>query len=382
MWRPRSQAARAGERGCAGGHESREFSARPGGVAGAGHRLDCEAVLAVNPPARRERRRHEAPAGWRRAALLLGVVIAGGCFKDLGPDLQTTSGLTSTVIPDTSTGGETLPTGETSAASTSSSTTAASETTGATLAPGIAFRLSSLDFVDPHVFLTEGGGDTGTTGDPLTCTDATMFLNSALNADIADGGFSLMMYFEELEAGAELRLFEGECSRPDEASMWTCTRKDGSLQTIFDTEQVLAPPCRDFDVSRFQMVNVPLLSDPTTPCVRTEQLDFSIPVSNSAGSLNLREAQMVAAPDDLMNPTGVPSGVIYGFLPMQSASGIEIMVPLFGVINLWEAIDVPGCAVQYPDQLPSVEELDLGDGPILGVWLGINFTAERVLYAL
>lgn len=276
----------------------------------------------------------------------------------------------------------TTTTGGTAPPTTSVATTTTSESTGVPTEPGVSFRLSKLEFIDPHMFLSEGGtGGTGTTGDPaVMCNDGTPALNTLLNQDIGNGGFNLVIYFAELAPGAEMRLFEGDCTDPGDGTPWTCTKKQGTPQTIFETSQIEAPPCRDLDVAVFQAVNVAGLNDPPPPCVRTEKLDFSVAISNAAGALNLREAQIVASPDDVAAPTRIPSGVLYGFLPKASAEDIDLEVALFGTLNLWDVIDSAECAGQFPEQVPSVDMFDLGGGPIPGVWLGINFEADRVVY--
>lgn len=337
------------------------------------HGLDCGAVLAVSiHPRRRDR---------GAAAIVLVVACApAGCFKDDGPG-QLTS------MPPASTTGAPTTSSTSTAGDTQPMTTGSSSSEGTTAAlpdPAIAFRLSNLTFIDPHFFLVDGGGGgettTGTTGEPADCTDSTLLLNNFINQDIADGDFNLVIVFDALEPGAEMRLFEGECEDPGDGSLWTCARRDGATQTIFQTQQVDQPPCRQVDPAFFQAVNFPGLSDPQPPCVRTDMVDLSIPVSNAAGALNLRDAQMVAAADDLMNPQHIPSGVLYGFLTKTSAEDIIVEVPLFSIPNLWSVIDVPQCAAEFPDQVPTTETLEIGGNPQPGVWLGINFTADRVLY--
>jgi hypothetical protein len=342
------------------------------------HGLDCGAVLAVYIHPR-----------WRdpgaAAIVFVAACALAGCFKDEGPgQLTSTPPVSTTSTPTsttTTTGGDTQPT--TTGSSSSEGTTAALPD------PKIAFRLSNLTFIDPHFFLVDGGGGgegtTGTTGmttgEPADCSDSTLLLNTFINQDITDGDFNLVIVFDALEAGAEMRLFEGECEDPGDGSLWTCSRRDGATQTIFQTQQVDQPPCRQVDPAFFQAANFPALSDPQPPCLRTDQVDLSIPVSNAAGALNLRDAQMVASADDMLNPQFIPVGLLYGFLTKTSAEDIIVDVPLFNIPNLWSVIDVPQCAAEFPEQVPAIESLEIGGMPQPGVWLGINFTAERVLYA-
>jgi len=217
-------------------------------------------------------------------------------------------------------------------------------------------------------------------GAPPSCTDATAGLNTIDNADIGDGGFSLVLHLAEQVPGAEIRLFQSDCVNPEDGTPWTCVKQEGTTQTIFDTEQVDMGSCRDIDPAFFQAANVAAINDPPPPCIRTQKLDFSVAISNSAGALFLREAQIVFSPDSLEDPTTIPSGVLYGFFPKVSAEDITIEIPLNGTPTLWSVIDVPQCADQHPDQVPSVDSLLIDDVQQLGVWLAFNFTAERVFY--
>ncbi len=285
--------------------------------------------------------------------------------------------------PTSSVSTEGAPTASTDATPTTSTATAqtmtASGTTGEPIGSGVAFRVSKLEFVDPHLFLSDGE-NTDSTGDPAVCNDGTPGMNTFLNQDIGDGDYNLVIYFAELSPGAEMRLLEGDCADPGDGTMWTCTNKDGSPMTIFDTSQIDSPPCRDLDTVMLQPVNVAMLNEPPPPCWRTEKLDFAIAISNAVGALNLRNALIVLSPDDIDEPTRIPSGLLYGFLPMASAEDITLEVPLLGTLNMWDIIDAPECATQFPDQVPSVDMLDFGGGSIPGVWVALNLEAERVIY--
>lgn len=310
--------------------------------------LDYAAVLAVHTRLRR------GPGVTGIAAAACAVF---GCFNDSGPGELTPT----TIAAESSTSG--VPTG--SGVSTSEGSTTAAEP------PGIAFRLSELNIIDPHFFLTNQD-------DPSMCIiDATMAINDAVNKDIGEGGFNLVIYFEELVPGAEMRLFQGECTDPMDGSPWTCIKAEGVQQTVFDTMQLLEGQCRELDPAVLQPVNAPTVNDPPPPCVRTSPQDFSVAVSNSAGPLFLRNAQIVASPDSLDAPQTIPNGLLYGFLPMAAAQNIMVEVPLTGTVSVWSVIDVM-CTGQFPDQLPSIDVL--ADEMLTGAWIAINFKAERVFY--
>lgn len=264
---------------------------------------------------------------------------------------------------------------ETSNPTTTGAPDSLSESTATTSSPdtGVAFRFSTLNIIDPHFFLSNPN-------DPMLCSaDVTAGLNTVVNNDIAEGGFNLVIYFEELAPGAEMRLFQGDCTDPGDGSPWTCVKQDGVQQTVFDTEEVLAAPCREFDPAVFQPANLPMISDPLPTCVRTMPQDFSVAVSNSAAPLFLREAQIVVSPDSTTDPKTIPTGLLYGFLPRVAAENTSVEVPLTGTVTVWSVIDVM-CAADFPDQLPSVDEAYIDAENVEGVWMAINFTAEHVNY--
>lgn len=296
-----------------------------------------------------------------------GIAVAActaGCFTDRGPGELT--GTTTTTEPASTSTTTLPPTSSESSSSTGLESTGAPDT-------GVAFRLSTLNIIDPHFFLTNPNN-------PMLCSaDVTEGLNTVVNKDIGEGGFNLVIYFEEMGPGAEMRLFQGDCTDPGDGSWWTCVKEDGIQQTVFDTEEVQAAPCREIDPMAFQPTNLPMINDPMPTCVRTMPQDFSVAVSNSAGALFLREAQIVASPDSTTDPRTIPNGILYGFLPKVSAEDITVEVPLTGTVTIWSVIDVM-CAADYPDQLPSVDVLNIDDTDVPGAWIAINFTAERVFY--
>ncbi len=304
---------------------------------------------------------------WRRGAVIAGIAVAActaGCFTDRGPGELT--GAAATTEPASTSTATTLPPTSSESSSSTGESTGAPDT-------GVAFRLSTLNIIDPHFFLTNPN-------DPMLCSaDVTEGLNTVVNNDIAAGGFNLVIYFEELTPGAEMRLFQGECEDPGDGSWWTCLKKEGIQQTVFDTEEVLEGACREFDPLVFQPTNLPMISDPLPTCVRTSPQDFSVAVSNSAGPLFLREAQIVARPDSTSDPKAIPTGILYGFLPKASAEDIMVDVPLTGTVTIWSVIDVM-CVADYPDQLPSVDISNIDGMDVPGAWIAINFTAERVFY--
>lgn len=319
------------------------------------------------------RRRPRAVGG----ALALAGALHAGCFRDGGaPQLcdgaacGLTGGGSSTGVDVTG----------------SPPTTGGDSTTGATVDRSITFRLDTMSFVDPHLFLSDPGDDAttgGTTGGtPGTCTnDVTTFVNQTLKGDVDDGSFSLIARFTDFGVIDEMRLFDGDCEDPVEpGGRRVCSQNPKAQAVLLTTEALGAGGCSQLDPARYQPINAPLIHAPQGPCVRTREFDFSVPVSDSVGSLNLRDAQFSARLDDPAAPQRLEDGVLYGFLPKAVAEDLVIDAPLFGAVNLWDTIDSPACEAMYPAYLPSIDTFEINDAKVLGVWIAINFTAERVDY--
>ena len=324
----------------------------------------------------RERGRGGATGGvgsW--GALLVCALV--GCFRDEGPGqlCQGVSCVGPTVTSDSTSGPTSGSTGpRDSDDSASMGATGASETTGAPLDTGITMRLDSLRFIDPHLFLTDGGNN------PVCTADITDAVNMVLGDDIAAYQFSLLVRFEEVGA-TEVRVIAADCDAPTEPdAMALCKPNDGTPAVILGVEEVAMGSCRDLESGVYPAVNLAMINDPTQPCVRTKRAAFSLSISGSVGALDLREAQFVAALDDAAAPTRLVDGVLYGFLPKVSAEDLMFDLPLIGTKTLWSVIDVPACVSVYPDLLPSVDTLKISGMDAPGVWVAINFTAERVVY--
>lgn len=319
---------------------------------------------------------------WRRpravtGALALAGALQAGCFRDGGaPQLcaGAACGLTGSSTGVDTTGGP--------------PTTGGDSTTGAPVDRSVTFRLDAMSFVDPHLFLSDPG-DEGTTGGTsggtsggaaATCImDVTTLVNQTLKGDVDDGKFNLIARFTEFGVIDEMRLFDGDCDDPVEpGGRRVCSQNPKAQAVLLSTEALGVGGCSQLDPSRYQPINAPLIHAPQGPCVRTREFDFSVPVSDSVGSLNLRDAQFSARLDDPVAPQRLEDGVLYGFLPKAVAEDLVINAPLFGAVNLWDTIDSPACEGMYSAYLPSTDMFEINGMDALGVWIAINFTAERV----
>ena len=318
--------------------------------------------------------RHAPPRArvWGRLALI-AVMLSAACFRDDGPgQLCVGSACVVSTSSSSSSGGE--PT---------STSTGAPDSTGAPVDPAITLRIDSMAFVDPHLFLSDAGEGTGTTGEPMSeCVmDVTNGINNVLNEDIDAGEFNLLLHLEDFTRKQEMRLIGGDCEPPTMAGgLRTCVPKNSTPAIILITEVVGEPGCRALDEAVYAPVDVPLINDPQPPCLRTQRASFSLSISDSVGALDLREAQLVANLDSAAAPTRLTDGELYGFLPQAAAELIELEVPIYGLVDLWSVIEASACTATYPELLPSVDTLLINDKPAPGAWVAINFTAEQVEY--
>jgi len=312
-------------------------------------------------------------------AFACALASLAGCFRDPGPGALCAG---AECLTGASTGGTTEVVGT---GTPTTSTTGVADTSGTTSAPvdpSVTMRIATMEFIDPHLFLTDEGVDTDTGGMADSCVnDVTMLLNSMLNGDLADGNFNLLLHFEDFDEVKEMRLVDGSCMDPEQpGGLRVCMPSGASPAVILNTELIQGPGCRELEEGVYAPINVPLIKDPGPPCIRTKAAFFSLPVSDMVGSLDLRAAQVVATLDDPVAPTKLFDGVVYGFLPMAAAQALMIEAPLFGLTDLWSVIEVPACTVTYPQYLPSVDMFSINDVLVPGVWVAINFTAEQVEY--
>jgi hypothetical protein len=261
--------------------------------------------------------------------------------------------------------------------SSSSGVTGGDSTTGAPVDPAITMRIDSMKFVDPHLFLL----DTTDPNMPACTADITEALNGVMSQDIAAGDFNLLVRFEDFADVGEVRVIHADCE--DSAMPGgppVCTPSESMPALVLGLEAVETAKCREIDPAVYAAANAPMINDPGQPCMRTKRASFSLAINESLEAFELREAQFVASLDDEAAPTRLIDGVLHGFLTKVSAETLNLEIPLAGMKTMWELIDTPACQMQYPDLLPSVDTLQIGDTPAPGVWLAINFTAERVLY--
>lgn len=289
------------------------------------------------------------------AALVMGVALFGACFFHDDPPRQIGCD------PQIEGCGE-APTG--TGTTTGTSTTTVEPTTGAPADTSRAFRINSLEIVDPHLFLDQMN----------TCFDMTTAVNEqGLAAQIEMGDFNLLLYFDDITA-LKPGLKEAESC---DLMAGTCIDKtDMSLQVPAELDMV--GPCSTLDPAVLQAANVDALNEPLPPCYRTATANISLPIPDAPVPINLREAQFVFNFDDLNDPQAVQNGLIYGFLTQASAEATSLKI-LGNDLVLWPLMSPSAaCEMAYQDQLPAVDMIMDGMTPLTGVWMAVNFTAARV----
>jgi len=250
-------------------------------------------------------------------------------------------------------------------------------TTGGPIDTSVTLRIDMMAFIDPHLFLD----DTRDPNAPTCVTDITEAINGVLADDIESGEQNLLLRFEDYPAVQELRIITADCDvgeTPGDPRV--CTPSDGAPAVILGLEAVGQAQCRDIDPAVYAADNLAQINEPGQPCVRTKRASFSVMLGEWSVGFGLREGQFVATLDDAVAPTRLVNGVLYGFLPQQSAEELMVEIPLLGERTMWSVVDVPACAGMYPTLLPSVDTLKINDMDAPGVWLAINFTAERVVF--
>jgi len=307
--------------------------------------------------------------GWGAGAALASALLAG-CYRGGTPPQLCEGDACGLTTGDSSSGTAVPTTGESATATT------AEPTTGAPVDDSITFRLDTMAFIDPHLFYS--GPDQS-----ICINDVTEFVNVALTDDAMSGQFNLLVRFEDFQDVNELRLVDADCVDPVKpGGRRQCTPSPKTQAVLLTTMKLEVGACSDIDVSHFQPINAPNIHAPQPPCVRSNQVDFSLPVSDSVSALNMRDAQVTAQVDDLVDPQRLEEGLVFGFLTKAVAEDLNFSADMIGTVNLWSMIDSPACVATYPDYLPSIDEFEVNNMPVPGVWIAINFTAERVDYVV
>lgn len=330
-----------------------------------------------------------AAAVMRGSSLLaVGAAALTGCFQ--GDFLRNTceqqGGCTG--VTSTSTGGATTSpptTGDGTSTSTSGSSsddTAASGTTEALPGvpfDGLAFRIETIEIVDPHLYYKG-----------LACADATGFVNGALQKSIVDRDSNVLLVARDYDPNADFQEFlmyrDANCPFDEDY----CLLIGSVLPVTFMSGNKDDGNCLDVMISTVNPANVDQLNIPNAPCVSSPTASVELELAPELSPIKFYNGKFSAqySPND-DDPGALVNAILYGFVP-QSDAELLMFTLMDTVINFWAVIrgsgHVDSCPLPMDGSPPDVDTIDLdGDGPmgpVNGIYLYLNFTAERVkLYA-
>lgn len=303
------------------------------------------------------------------------VVLLGGCFR--GEFLDNTCERLDRCGASSAGSSTSLATTDAPTSSGGASSTG----DGLVELPYFALRINSVALVDPNLYASflDGG----------LCTNVRKDLSGLVNAEIASGESNLVIAAALYDPDAAQFNFGVYQNPTCDVAARTCTIPQDPAPPPFPAVNIDAGECLPVDTAVINPANVPELRSPTPPCFVTPAGSFSLKLGDNLGFIALTAFQMSAsyAPDEL-DPAGLTDGLIRGFIREQDA--LDINYDLNGLsINLWSVIAGSG----HPDECATenmfASDVDLIDltGPddkpdgvpeTRGVWLFLNFTAERV----
>ncbi|MEZ4448714.1 MAG: hypothetical protein R3B09_04475 [Nannocystaceae bacterium] len=293
---------------------------------------------------------------------------AAGCFH--GGD-EVTGGTSSTAGFTTTTASE-----ETSTSTTTTTTTGTTDDTStgdATSGPPVdhdAFRVISAQIVDPHCYyqLT-----------PDSCVDSTGILNAGIKGGLDDGSVNMIFVLspgdpKEPEVG--FRVLTGKCN----ASLDTCAPADGAVVAEATADNTTRGLCNLLLADTF---NPDYAADgapnvPGAPCFVSAEADVRVALSGSLPPIDLVSTQAAATYSGVDGIDGLVKGTLRGYLTESKAKAVFGDLDGFDFV-LWGTIAGGGGC--QPDMNAPIDDTDPNPDPESaepGVWLYLNFEAERV----
>jgi len=237
--------------------------------------------------------------------------------------------------------------------------------------PITAFRVTSLELVDPHFYAELGP----------SCNDITETVNTLITSSIRDYSLNALGLFQPLNLARGTNpteiVFGGSCmpGTPDRCQIGT----GSTVATTANNMLPAAAVCLAPDASRLNPSYSGTVNTASGPCFVTDEQTFA--VDFGAALINLSAAQMAGTYVGGSTPSRVVNGVIVGFLSETEAQSItfDATLPLVGGDTMYEhlaANRAPGSACETVAGF-DVDDRDTFAGES-GFWFYMNFEAERV----
>lgn len=244
---------------------------------------------------------------------------------------------------------------------------------------GVAFRMSDLDLMDPHVYLNFLGCRDITNGNvPLGLSPPINgLLQNAITLDEDNDGIldlSFVAIFNPLDQTnggmGQVTVAEADCTAPIGTTTCTVDSNGGTFQTATYATDTMND-CLDAIMNTASNYT-PAIDASVPPCFVSTTIDLTIDISGIL--VPLTDVQVGAS--YVGNPaTALASGLLRGFISEADADAILLpsSLPLIGGDPLSSVLagGNGSCA--------SGDDRDLGpDGMTMGWWFYLNFPADQV----
>jgi len=244
---------------------------------------------------------------------------------------------------------------------------------------GVAFRIITIAIVDPGLYYNTPGG----------CTPVTQIVNLALGRSIEEHESNVLLAAPEYDPTQPFQTFalyrDANCPINEKY----CQTIDFEKPVTFNSGNRDDMNCLDVEKSTINPANFNSINFPKAPCVSSPNASVTLQLAPELSPIDFYDGKFSAQydPSD-EDPTGLINAIFYGFITRADAEKI-IYTYLGAEIKFWSVVrgtsDPASCSLPMdgaPGSVPDVDLLDLdGDGldpPVEGIYLYLNFTAERV----
>ena len=192
--------------------------------------------------------------------------------------------------------------------STGATTAGADATTGPGLAlAGPAFRVSTLELIDPRLY------DSG-------CAEVTGFLNLGTASAVGLHDTNVLLVAMNYDPAAKKQEFQLSHAADCPVREPYCVLLGDVPATVFFAEQRSAADCFDVDLTVVNPDNVDALHVPKAPCTVGTSTLMQLQLVPELGPITLFAGGFAARyQPDKLDPGELRSGVFYGFLPQADA---------------------------------------------------------------